>query len=75
MCGLDSDGDGFPDVQLDCTGPQCEQVPCMHIIHNKSTNKIAIGKFDMEYFWQAKYLFFCLKPTYMYYKAIAIYCT
>ena len=37
MCGLDSDGDGFPDVQLDCTEPQCEQV------HVQYTNTVSYG--------------------------------
>ena len=26
VCGLDSDGDGFPDVGLDCNESQCERV-------------------------------------------------
>lgn len=26
MCGLDSDSDGRPDVQLNCTGKQCDKV-------------------------------------------------
>jgi len=28
MCGLDSDLDGFPDVELDCDDPQCKQDNC-----------------------------------------------
>ena len=26
LCGVDSDSDGFPDGQLDCTDQRCEQV-------------------------------------------------
>jgi len=26
VCGRDSDGDGFPDMKLDCDDPQCQQV-------------------------------------------------
>ena len=26
VCGLDSDGDKYPDVKLDCDGPRCEAV-------------------------------------------------
>ena len=25
-CGLDSDSDGYPDVQLDCPNQSCQQV-------------------------------------------------
>ena len=26
ICGKDSDGDGYPDMLLDCDDPQCAQV-------------------------------------------------
>ena len=28
ICGKDSDGDGYPDIQLNCNGTHCTQV-CM----------------------------------------------
>ena len=43
VCGLDSDSDGYPDVQLDCTGPQCEQV------HNKKKHQISLVTLHTEF--------------------------
>ena len=36
MCGLDSDGDGFPDVGLECDQPRCVQVAIKHVKKEKS---------------------------------------
>ena len=43
VCGLDTDSDGFPDVDLSCDEPSCERVikihthACMHTQTHKHT--------------------------------------
>ena len=40
MCGLDSDSDGFPDVQLNCNEQQCEQVYMHMVYYHKGTHNM-----------------------------------